>query len=104
MEIEKLRRLWYLSTVPTHSPASLTELHELVKELVSETLSYENDGRCIFCKNYIFCNPSNCVDRVKIQKHWCNEYYYEMCPKYHDSKCKECSKDYVNFELRMEGD
>ena len=61
MELEKLRRLWCLSTVPTHSPESLKELHELVREAV---YLLADCGNCIYYTEYgrEHCNP--CVHEI----------------------------------------
>lgn len=81
MEIEKLRRLWYLSTVPTHSPASLTEQHQLLRELmVEEIRNYSKIPVCDLCVNH-----AKCMD---------NPLLVRMCA-FH-------KPPFVNFELRME--
>lgn len=82
MEIEKLRRLWYLSTVPTHSPASLTELHQLVREASPWLIPSDLVGPCNVC-----VNQNDCIEHGELAKH-----------------CIMDSPRFVNFELRMEGD
>jgi hypothetical protein len=76
MTIEKMRRLWYLSTVPTHSPESLEELKELVREATIE-LVHTGEGICGACVRYNQENPFGCV---------------------------RCSRRYEYFQLKMEGD
>lgn len=82
MEIEKLRRLWHLSTVPTHSPESMKELHGLVREAIIHLLSEENfapnlSDICLYCRN-------------------------EPC--YVAGVCAFQGERYDQFELKMEGD
>lgn len=82
MTIEKLRRLWYLSTVPTHSKASLTELHQLVREAAPELVSSKYVV-CDLCRNHEDCiNKGTSIAAL----------------------CILGEPRYTNFELRMEGD
>ena len=82
MTIDKLRRLWYLSTVPTHSLDSLKELHQLVREVTAEQI--ENYSRIPICD--LCVNHAKCMD---------NPLLVRMCA-FH-------KPPFVNFELRMEG-
>ncbi len=79
MEIEKLRRLWYLSTVPTHSRESVTELHELVREASPWLLPSGLVGPCNVC-----VNQNDCIEHSELAK----------C-------CIMASPRFINFELRM---
>ena len=59
MGIDQLRRLWYLSTIPTHSPDSLKELHQLVREAVANDIAYSSKQPvCALCVNYDACMQS----------------------------------------------
>ena len=80
MEIEKLRRLWYLSTVPTHSRESVTELHELVREAAVHNIPKDVISPCNVCVNKDVCIDNGDIARECI-----------------------CSKPvgFINFELRM---
>ena len=83
MEIEKLRRLWYLSTVPTHSPASLAEQHQLLRELTVDEIGYNSKiPLCDLCVNH-----DKCMDNPPLI-----------------GMCAFNKPPFVNFELRMEGD
>lgn len=56
MEIEKLRKLWRLSQIPTHSPESLKELHQLVREASVSIIIHENkESPCNLCANLEDC-------------------------------------------------
>ena len=54
MEIEKLRRLWYLSLVPTHTLDSLAELHQLVREAAPKLVPSKY-ALCDLCMNNEVC-------------------------------------------------
>lgn len=83
MEIEKLRRLWYLSTVPTHSKESLEELHQLVREITAEQIgNYSRIPICSLCANH-----EKCMETLSLVR---------MCAFF--------GPTFKNFELRMEGD
>lgn len=83
MKIEELRRLWYLSTVPTHSPESLKELHQLVREITAEQIgNYSRIPVCDLCVNHEKCMESPLLVRM----------------------CAFVKPAFKNFELRMEGD
>lgn len=80
MEIEKIRRLWHLSMVPSHSRESLKELHELVREAVAESIAHTfPEPVCSLCVNFNHCleNQLACM-------------------------CLITTPKYKNFELRME--
>ena len=79
MEIEKLRMLWYLSTVPTHSKASLTELHQLVREAAPELVSSKYVV-CDLCRNH-----EDCINKGTLA-----------------AVCVMGEPKFANFELRME--
>lgn len=63
MEIEKLRKLWRLSTVPTHSPESLKELHQLVREAAPFLIPPDWVGPCNVC-----VNKDKCIDNGNIAR------------------------------------
>ena len=63
MTIDKLRRLWYLSTVPTHSPDSLKELHQLVREAAPFLIQPDMVGPCNVC-----ANKDKCIDNGDIAR------------------------------------
>lgn len=91
MEIEKLRRLCYLSTVPTHSPDSLKELHQLVREaVVDEFVANSELEGCLGLEEELGGPCNNCVNLEK-----CNLSL---------NLAEKCLPRYKNFELRMEGD
>ena len=66
MEIEKLRKLWRLSTVPTHSPESLKELHQLVREAAPFLIPPDLVGPCNVCANKDKCIDSGDIARACI--------------------------------------
>ena len=80
MTIEKLRRLWYLSTVPTHSKESLMELHQLVREAAPKLVP----------SKYVVCdlclNREDCISKGTPFA----------------TLCIMGESRYENFELRME--
>lgn len=80
MEIEKLRRLWYLSTVPTHSKESLTELHQLVREAAPKLVP----SRFVVCD--LCLNREDCISKGTPIA----------------ALCIMGEPRYTNFELRME--
>ena len=73
MTNEKIRRLWHLAQVPTHSPDSLKDLKELVREATIEMV-HTGEGVCGACERYNRNKPFGCV---------------------------RCRGDYKYFELRM---
>ena len=77
MTINDLRRLKHLSEIPTHSPASLEELKELVRLVTIRAILFSDEAD--FCK---YC------------AHWgmCGEEYANM------NHCEF----HKGFELRME--
>lgn len=80
MEIEKVRRLWHLSMVPSHSRESLKELHELVREAVANDIAHSSKQPvCELCVN---CDA--CMQRGL------------------PVMCLFTMPKYKNFELRME--
>lgn len=80
MTIDKLRRLWYLSTVPTHSQDSLKELHQLVREAVANDIAHSSKQPvCALCVNYDACMQRGLP-----------------------VMCLFTTPKYKNFELRME--
>ena len=71
MGIDQLRRLWHLSTVPTHTPDSLKELHELVRVVIIRAIvndGYPHNVLCDYCAKqggcdhayatYIYCEAN----------------------------------------------
>lgn len=89
MTIDKLRRLWYLSTVPTHSKESLKELHQLAREAVVDELCANSElGGCLGLEEELGGPCNNCVNLEK-----CNLSL---------SLAEKCLPRYKNFELRME--
>lgn len=79
MTIEKLRRLWYLSTVPTHSPDSLKELHQLVREAAPFLIPPALVGPCNVC-----VNSKACIDNGNLA-----------------ASCIMAEPRFMNFEMRM---
>ena len=77
MTTDKLRRLWYLSTVPTHSKESLMELHQLVREITAEQIG---NSVCDLCANHEKCMGIPPMVRM----------------------CAFAKPAFKNFELRME--
>lgn len=58
MEIEKIRRLWHLAQMPTHSPGSLKELQELVRVLIIRSIvneDYPKNNLCDYCAKQNGC-------------------------------------------------
>ena len=81
MTIDKLRRLWYLSTVPTHSKESLMELHQLVREITAEQIgNYSRIPVCDLCVNHAKCMDNPLLVRM----------------------CAFVKPAFKNFELRMQ--
>ena len=81
MTTDKLRRLWYLSTVPTHSKESLMELHQLVREITAEQIgNYSRIPVCDLCVNHAKCMDNPLLVRM----------------------CAFAKPAFKNFELRME--
>ena len=82
MTIEQLRRLKSLAEMPTHSPASLEELQELVKEMTIEALLERTvDGAGYICQNCIY--DDKCKDILRMS---------QVCYR----------NGFNGFELRME--
>ena len=79
MTIEKLRRLWYLSTVPTHSTDSLKELHQLVREAAPFLIPPALVGPCNVC-----VNNGACIDNGNLA-----------------ASCIMAEPRFINFEMRM---
>lgn len=102
MTIEKLRRLWYLSTVPTHSPDSIKELEALVNRVIGGYVMSENYRACgcDICKHQV-CHERRCEHYKEYPEHGitCQEWVAEC--EYYPSLCQEC-EDGSNFEMRME--
>ena len=82
MTIKDLRRLIQLSEIPTHSPESLEELQELVKEMTIESLLERTiDGAGYICQNCIY--EDKCKDILRMS---------QVCYR----------NGYNGFQLRME--
>jgi hypothetical protein len=81
MTIDKLRRLWYLSTVSTHSKESLMELHQLVREITAEQIG--NCSRIPVCN--LCVNHEKCMETLSLVR-----------------ECAFFGTTFKNFELRME--
>ena len=82
MTIKDLRRLKQLSEIPTHSPESLEELQELVKEMTIESLLERTiDGAGYICQNCIY--EDKCKDILRMS---------QVCYR----------NGYNGFQLRME--
>lgn len=117
MTIERIRRLWYLSTVQTHSKGSLEELHELVKEITAACLDAEGII-CGNCVHKIPCEKEKCpkyesgtgamdakTGRVFPDFKWtCLDFDWGDCPMLENSPCATCDVfcKPKNFELMME--
>lgn len=67
MMIKDLRRLKQLSEMPTHSPESLEELKELVREItVIALLERTIDGAGYVCKNCVY--EKKCQDVLRMSQ------------------------------------
>ena len=104
LAIEKLRRLKYLSEMPTHSPETLKELETLVNRVIggyvmSDDFCHEyHISGCDLCRHQLCCEhicehyeeyPENDVD--------CSEWIDEC--KYYPDVCKDCDCG-SNFEMK----
>ena len=82
MKIKQLRQLKRLAEIPTHSPESLEELQELVKEMTIESLLERTiDGAGYICQNCIY--EDKCKDILRMS---------QVCYR----------NGYNGFQLRME--
>lgn len=80
MKIEKLRKLWRLSQIPTHSPNSLKELHQLVREAAPFLIPPDLVAPCNVC-----VNKDKCIDHGDIAR-----------------ACICGEPRFMNFEMEME--
>lgn len=101
MTIEQLRRLKHLSEMPTHSPASLEELKELVRQATIVCMEDALISACQHCK-YRTCVEHVCPFYEKYSFGDCMEYMFE-CEHLPDV-CRECIDGECKFEWKEESE